>query len=483
MSKLVNIVFYKFNGEDNNKVQACLFYNDGTVKNVSYNEALEESKKIAKEEKSLGKDSFNELLNNKRIFVMSGEELTRRFDDFVVNDNIKDAIDAALDSIALEEDKNKVLVKKQEEVKNTNTGLVAVDTNINKDTKPANVIVFDNKVNNDTKDFDDDKNSNKGFTAPLYVKSDDSSDLDNDLEEDLEDEDLDEISTEEVYEELDNMDNTDEVVEEKEEKVVAPVEEKEEKVVAPVEEKEEGFFTRIKNKVKGKFVPYAVAAALVFGIGGAGAYALSQTPKDGIMNDTKIETEAEVSDNGNDDEVVVNYANRDNVKSASTTQAGDNSKYTNYTYKQLLEVTTNAKQKEVMQNMSIALDYFNGEFADKYVEEGKDIRAALSWDEMMALQMAYNDYSKEEIHAIFNGAEVSSNDLENAYKNATLQLMGAYVIEREGALLDVTKFVHSEEGIKFVQKYQNLLERAKNTKGEEQLRAVEAFYSELYKDF
>ena len=89
--------------------------------------------------------------------------------------------------------------------------------------------------------------------------------------------------------------------------------------------------------------------------------------------------------------------------------------------------------------------------------KGAQLMARLSWDEMVALQIAYNDYDKHELHAIFNGAEISSNDLENAYKNATLQLMGAYVIEQEPNLVDVTKFVHNKEGIEFVQKYQPVL--------------------------
>ena len=42
----------------------------------------------------------------------------------------------------------------------------------------------------------------------------------------------------------------------------------------------------------------------------------------------------------------------------------------------------------------------------------------------MALNLAYNDYSPEEISAMFNGAEIDATEFSNAYKNGTLQLMG-----------------------------------------------------------
>ena len=72
--KVANIVFYKFNSGNEDKVNACIFYTDGTVKNVSKKEAVKEAIKIAKEENAVG--DFSSLLNKKRIFAMSGSELT-----------------------------------------------------------------------------------------------------------------------------------------------------------------------------------------------------------------------------------------------------------------------------------------------------------------------------------------------------------------------------------------------------------------------
>ena len=494
MKKIANIVFYKFNnGDKKNMVQACLFYNDGTVKNVSYDEAMKESKKIAAEENANGRESFNSLLNNRRIFVMSGEELTRRFDDFVVNDNVKNAIDDALDNIVLVDKKEKVFTKKN--TKPRNTTIIPIEYNlINKNVNELNEVKEEKEdiiYNNEKKVVEDTNNESINEMEPTEDELDEivvpsilpigfnkKEEIEESEEfEDEEDLDLDEEDI------VDNSkpsigftaSNTKEQVEENEDEVLDELYAMNEKDKAiapkPVELKSNnntGTFGRIKNFVRGKILPVSVAAAMVLGGVGIG-YALNKAPKEGVMNSTGTKIEQEASTNGNNDEVVVNYAN--------------NEYYNGYTFDELLEVTTNIKQKQVMQNVSNALDWFNGTFADAYVEKGKDIRAALTWDEMVALQIAYNDYTKQELHAIFNGAEISSNDLENAYKNATLQLMGAYVIEQEPNLVDVTQFVHDEEGIKFVQKYQNLLEAAKNATGEEKLAAIKAFYSELYKDF
>ena len=71
-----------------------------------------------------------------------------------------------------------------------------------------------------------------------------------------------------------------------------------------------------------------------------------------------------------------------------------------------------------MINISSSLNGFNKVFADNYVESGHDIKAALSFDEVVALQQAYNNYSSDEIRAYFNGYEVDAVYMSNAYKSA-----------------------------------------------------------------
>ena len=162
---------------------------------------------------------------------------------------------------------------------------------------------------------------------------------------------------------------------------------------------------------------------------------------------------------------------------------GDNSYYNDYSFEQLLNVTENASQKTAMTNLGQSINGFNSDFASNYVESGKDIRAALKFDEIVALQMAYNDYSKEQIKAYFNGSDIRANDLSRYYKDATLQLMGAHVLENSEHPVDMSGLIESQEGKDFYKKYHDMFLAAKEATGDEKIRLVTAFYTELRKDF
>ena len=490
--KIANIVFYKFNGERKNMVEACFFYNDGTVANVTYEEAMKEAKKIAKEENATGKEEFDSLLNKNRIFVMSGEELAKRFDQFVVNENVKSSIDKALDNIILLDNEDKVVEK--EEAKQTTLIPIQsaiINNNVSRlnEQKTANETVIEEEKEPepeethtpvDTKEAED-KNEQQTTTPEVFMV-------------DLKDESLNKKDEKEFFVRYTNP-TTNEVEDIKLTRKSGEKATNAKKTVKDDDTKKEKKPSKIKNFIKGKLLPIAAAVTIIAGLGNIPGLNLVKKSKAGIANGLKANVEQEISVNGNDDETITNYSKNNYTNTSisknvnKSTQSNkivsekNNKNYNNYSYQELLNVTTNVKQKEVMLNMNKALNWFNGEFANKYVEEGKNIRAALSWDEMMALQIAYNDYSKYDLHAIFNGAEISANEMENNYKNATLQLMGAYVIEQEPNLVDVSLFVHSEEGINFAKKYQNLLEIAKTATGEAKLVAIQNFYAELYKDF
>ena len=145
--------------------------------------------------------------------------------------------------------------------------------------------------------------------------------------------------------------------------------------------------------------------------------------------------------------------------------------------------TTNKDQKAAMQHMNTAIDSFNRDFASHYIEEGKNVKAALTWDEVMALNLAYNDYSKDQIKAMFNGSEVNSEAMSHAYKNATLQLMGAYVISTREHPVNIEAFLTNPEHHAFAAKYSDLFYKMKETTGDAQVAAINAFYQEINKDF
>ena len=63
-------------------------------------------------------------------------------------------------------------------------------------------------------------------------------------------------------------------------------------------------------------------------------------------------------------------------------------------------------------------------------------------------------FTTEEIRAIFNGYEVDSAEFTNSYKEATLQLMGAFVLETRDMPVDLSQLLNTQEGQEF---YQNIM--------------------------
>ena len=221
------------------------------------------------------------------------------------------------------------------------------------------------------------------------------------------------------------------------------------------------------EKKKNKFRLRVAAAALAAFVGVSGvAFGLSKVSKTGIMHKNMLKASStEMQDN--DQELV----------------QGNNDYYDSYTYEQLLEVTQNQAQKAEMKRIHDALYGYNIDFANNYIEEDKDIKAALTFREVVALSQAYNDFTPDEIRAIFNGEAITAAELDSAYKTATLQLMGAHVIESSEHPVDMSGIIVSEEGKAFYNKYHKLFLAAKEATGDDKIAKVEAFYSEVRKDF
>lgn len=253
------------------------------------------------------------------------------------------------------------------------------------------------------------------------------------------------------------------VVEEKEEIVL---EEKKKPV-----ELEETMFKKVapkKEKKKKKRLSLRVAAGVIAGVVGFTglAFGLNKAAKSGKMSLKNFKVfSTEVKDE--EKEIV-----KDN-----------NDYYDSYTFEQLQEVTNNKDQKAEMKRIHDTLVKYNVDFANNYIEEDKDIKAALSFEEMVALSQAYNDFTPKQIKAIFNGKAITAAELDSAYKTATLQLMGAHVIESREHPVDMSGIIIDEEGKAFYEKYHNLFLAAKEATGDEKIAAVEAFYSEVRKDF
>ena len=168
------------------------------------------------------------------------------------------------------------------------------------------------------------------------------------------------------------------------------------------------------------------------------------------------------------------------------------------TFDSVLGESTSEKQKQVLSMMANYIRYFNGDFANTYKEvveltdengnltgEKIEVKPALKWEyEVPALTIAYNGYSAQKLHSIFNGKDLNADQLDKDYKVATLQLFGAYVISDRSMPVNLANLVESEEGKAFVQKYEDMFYSIKEAKtDEEKVELVTKFYQELYKDF
>lgn len=153
------------------------------------------------------------------------------------------------------------------------------------------------------------------------------------------------------------------------------------------------------------------------------------------------------------------------------------------TFDGMVQASKNETQKTFMSRVSKTLNDFNITFANAYHEPGKDIKAALTWDEVVAMTMVYNNYTKEQIAQIFNGAELDATKLSDAYKTANLQLMGAYVLETRTNPVQISNMFESKEAKAFYEKYHEMFLQCKEATGMLQIGRVNAFYLELRKDF
>lgn len=471
--KIWNIVFYKYykNGKEVRK--SCIFYRDGSVVNTTYEDGLNACETIVKERKISSKNAFKEMINRDIVHVMSGEELKANFQKFVCHNVItQDIIDEAINEHMNNIEEVKIYEPKNK--KEHNTGFVVIPT-VDKEEKER----FEEKATEEVK--------------PDIV--------------------------------ADYTDNTKEPVKE------TKNEEYHYEEPARRQPEKKGFFNRIGTRIS------ALALAALVGLG-VYSCAKKQTLRgemlsSNIINNDAIpkdyvdkifkeqnaeeknnsEAEVEIENQQSEERTVVETPavspvvtpENSNTETQNTTNTqentngiqtfynhatnsvlviGNNDYYDDYTYEELLAVTTNETQKRAMQNIYTAINAYNIGFADAYVEEGKDIRAALSFDELVALQQAYNDYTKEQIRAIFNGAEIDASKMTMDYKAATLQLMGAHIIENSEHPVDMSMLLETQEGKDFYRRYHKMFLAAKEAQNEDQkLKLVKAFYDAIRADF
>lgn len=417
--RIKNIVFYKFwdPTREEPMQQACIFYEDGTVKNTTYEEGQELANVIVAEEKVATKAEFVKLINTKRIYALTGKEFENRFKEFLGTGakTVPTSQTTALTVVP----ENKPMVIPQPA---STPGKATKPVTSTKPTDKKPVVVP--PVSGDkTKDKEDDD-------IPVIIPP---------------------AATTTKKPETSNQAGEDKKTGTDDNPVTTPSKDSEtiagKKVKkAKKEKKKTGLFKKLWIKV----TAFVLAAALLI----SGAFHLGRNTKSG--------------------NIITNNIN--NVQKDEQNQQ-------DAAYIALINKSTNADQKAIMQHQSDAIDSFNRDFASYYIEDGKNVKAALTWDEVIALNLAYNTYTKDQIRIMFNGSEVDSEAMSHAYKNATLQLMGAYVISNREHPVNIQAFLTNPEHKAFADKYTDLFYRMKETTGAEQVAAIDAFYKEIHKDF
>ena len=427
---IANIVFYKFYEGTELVKKSCIFYNDGTVAQGTYEEGLAACKQVARDFHITSTDSFREMINKNIIHVMSGDEFKERFSSFVVNES-EIEIEPAQTEVEVEPENTEAPVEdKNDEIEAANVSEVIIPP-----------------------------------IVPMYAETDATSEA---AEESAE------VEAEEESEEA-TEEETDEIIEDGIEADEEDLEIEDAELLEENDSKKEGFFKRLgkkistKLKIAGLFL--TTAAVGLFGLTGCEA---KLKTKDGQMAKSNIA----MASSFEDEEL-----------EADKLYTGDNADYSDYEVQQLLDVTERKAQKKAMTAVSETLRKFNYEFAKYYVEEGKEvngkpIKPALKFDEVIALQQAYNDYTKEEIRVIFNGAEIDAEKMTRDYKSASLQLMGAYVIETPEHPVDITDILVTDEAKEFYEKYHKMFLAAKSaTTYEEKATKMTEFYRAVKADF
>ena len=459
MKKVENIVFYKFFSEKEDvqiREQACIFYDDGTVASVSVDEAVEAAHQIAVEEKIKNKEEFRQSVNKKRIHVMSGEDFERRFQEFIIkpveaakvkkltpadyqmtqeawDDYIAEGFEPGtpdFDSAVILDGTGKVPAKEETPAAATPTPVATTALTPRVAPVMPAVVPTTPRVTP---------------TAPRVTPT-----------------------APRVTPTVPRVTPTTPRVTPVVVPIVNPTTPRVTPRVTPTvtgprftptttstkPPKKKNIFQRAIDKLKkNKVVRNIAIGATALAIALFGYSCGARQTQTGYM---------------------VNPPSIEQTMLEETSQQ----------YIRLLKQTKNETQKDAMMHASYMMDNYNTTFANAYLQPGSEVKAALTWDEMMALNLAYNDYSPEEISAMFNGAEIDATEFSNAYKNGTLQLMGAYVIADDENPVNSYKFLRDEQQQEFVKKYEYLFYAAKNAETEEQMiERVNAFYAELHKDF
>ena len=431
--EIKSIVFYTFESETGKRTQACVFYTDGTVKNTNEEEGTEDVITLMKS-KGIGPKEYHKIVNKHYVYETTGEDFEEDFDEYL---NKKEKYVA-------KKDRNiKSLLKRLSKKQKSNS---EEETEVEEEQEEQTTATAANNENS---------SASAKTTETTEETTGNTENAENVEEESNEEEDTD-SRAERFWKVLQTITGVNLVWGLKEKYLAKKkaVEEANQNKPKKEEGKSKKWFKKtFIGKITKRVAALITAVTILFVPGRSKA----KTEKGPETTPTAIHETQEV--------------NTDDLIKDVTSFAG------------MLKLSKSDAQKTFMSNISESLDNFNIKFANAYIEKDKNIKAALSWDEVISLALVYNDYNKDQLIQIFNGADLNTAKLEDAYKTGVLQLMGAHVIETRENKVDMSSLLDSKEAKDFYEKYHELFLKCKEATGQEQINRVNEFYQELYKDF
>ena len=174
---------------------------------------------------------------------------------------------------------------------------------------------------------------------------------------------------------------------------------------------------------------------------------------------------------------------KNDIETTETAKDKLQDKFNEMSFNELLKATKDETQMGEMAKIGDYLDKYNNNFANSHLEDGTNIKAALSWDEVVALTLGYNDFHDTKLSSVFNGSTLNSESIISSFKSANDQLTKAFVIEDIQESISLDNLISEPEQKAFYNKYHELFKRIKISNGAEQINYINSFNSELVKDF
>ena len=147
----------------------------------------------------------------------------------------------------------------------------------------------------------------------------------------------------------------------------------------------------------------------------------------------------------------------------------------------------NSDKKEVLSAVWSYISYYNTVIANRYTDGDSTAKLAISWDEAIAEYFAYNSDSanEEKIRNVFDGYNVSSEELNNAYSSGTkADKAAAHIVAEETnktAMLTGTEETFYDKYERIVTKFNSCGDSEADYFLKQEL--TDEFYRELRSDF